>query len=180
MIESDSWNGKFYLLIFVSTKKVWLVRLGQEGFAWGWGELSKISLKGGGTEKRERGDTKILKRGNLGQRVGALKGGGTGTPLRTMHRFFPVKHAKLLRKTILKNICKRLLLEVRRFCIRFDHFIKNVHEIFRKTNMPYLLIRTHVCARGSKKFCTCTKWIIPNLSENSHKFNSLNAKVTVI
>ena len=32
------------------------------------------------------GETKILKRGGtLGQEVGALKGGGTGTPLRTMH-----------------------------------------------------------------------------------------------
>ena len=132
-------------------------------------------------QKRERGDTKILKRGNLGQRVGALKGGGgLEPPYELCTGFFLWNMRNCYWKTILKNICKRLLLEVRRFCIRFDHFIKNVHEIFRKTNMPYLLIRTHVCARGSKKFCTCTKWIIPNLSENSHKFNSLNAKVTVI
>ena len=75
MIESDSWNGKFYLLIFVSTKKVWLVRLGQEGFAWGWGELSKISLKGGGAEKRERGH-KDFKKGQSGSKGGCLKGGG--------------------------------------------------------------------------------------------------------
>ena len=38
-------------------KEGWFVRLGQEGVAWGWGELSKNVLKGGGTEKR--GETEI-------------------------------------------------------------------------------------------------------------------------
>ena len=41
-MESDSWTGKIALLIFVWTKKGWLVGLGQLGVAWGWGELSKI------------------------------------------------------------------------------------------------------------------------------------------
>ena len=41
------------------------------------------TLKGSGTEKRG-GETKISKRGSkLGQGVGALKGGGAGTPLQT-------------------------------------------------------------------------------------------------
>ena len=87
MIENDSWTGKFALLIVVSIKKGWLVRIGQEGFGWGWGELSKIpyTLDGGRTEKRG-GDTKILKGGcKLGQVVSALKrGGGAGTLLQTM------------------------------------------------------------------------------------------------
>ena len=34
------------------------------------------TLKGGGTEKR-RGEAKILKKGELGQGVGALRGAGT-------------------------------------------------------------------------------------------------------
>ena len=45
----------------------------------GWGELSKITLTGGGTEKRGR-ETKILKRGGqAGPKGGCLKkreGGG--------------------------------------------------------------------------------------------------------
>ena len=32
-------------------KKGWCVGLGQEEVAWGWGELSKITIQGGGTEK---------------------------------------------------------------------------------------------------------------------------------
>ena len=45
------------------------------GFAWGWDELSKNTLKGGGTEERG-GETKILKKGGkLGQ------GGGPETSL---------------------------------------------------------------------------------------------------
>ena len=52
-----------------------MVRLGQEGFAWGWWELSKNTLKGAGTEKMG-GDTKILKGGKVGQGVCALKRGG--------------------------------------------------------------------------------------------------------
>ena len=73
MIESDSWTGKFALLIFVQTKKGWLVGLGQEELAWGWGELSKISSKG--WNKKEGNGHKDFKRtgSKLSQGVGALK-----------------------------------------------------------------------------------------------------------
>ena len=53
MIESDSWTGKFAVLIIAETKKGWLVGLGQGGFAWGWGKLSKYLGIGW---NRERGE----------------------------------------------------------------------------------------------------------------------------
>ena len=56
MIESDSWNHEIALLIFVQTKGVWFVGLGQYGFVWGLG----------------------------GSRGGCLKKGAAGTPLQTM------------------------------------------------------------------------------------------------
>ena len=46
-------------------------------------ELSKITLKGGGTERRG-GETKIFKRGQTGSSGGCLKNGEAGTPLQTM------------------------------------------------------------------------------------------------
>ena len=62
----------------------------------GWSDYGRRGLhegggncvKGGGIEKRG-GETKNLKRkGKLGQGMGALKrGGGAGTPLRTMVHF---------------------------------------------------------------------------------------------
>ena len=56
----------------IMCKEGWSVELGQEGVAWGWGELSEIPEKWG----RE---TKILKRGGkLGQEVCALKRKGEG------------------------------------------------------------------------------------------------------
>ena len=74
MIENDIGTGKIALLIFVETKKGWLVRLGQEVVAWGWVNGLKY-LKRGGTEKRG-GETKVLKMGDmLGQGKGALKSG---------------------------------------------------------------------------------------------------------
>ena len=39
-------KGKITLLIFVSTKEGWLVRLEQEGVACGWGGLPKIPYNG--------------------------------------------------------------------------------------------------------------------------------------
>ena len=46
------------------------------------------TLEGGGTEKRG-GETKILKRGGeMGQGVGDLKKGGSGTPLWTMYKYY--------------------------------------------------------------------------------------------
>ena len=70
-------------MIFVETKEGWLVELGQEGLCEGVGSCVKY-LKRGWNKKRG-GETKILKRADkLGQGVGALKGGGTGNPLRTM------------------------------------------------------------------------------------------------
>ena len=73
-------------MIFVQTKKVWLVGLGQEGFERGLGGNYLKYLKRGGTERRG-GNRKIFKKGGkLGQGVGALKrrGGGLKAPLRTM------------------------------------------------------------------------------------------------
>ena len=65
----------------------WCVRLGQEGFVWGWGGGTVWNtLKGGGTKKRGR-ETKIFKKGgNLGEEVGTLKWGrGAGTPFQLCH-----------------------------------------------------------------------------------------------
>ena len=60
-------------MIFVQTKKVWLVGLGQEGFERGLGGNYLKYLKRGGTERRG-GNRKIFKKGGkLGQGVGALK-----------------------------------------------------------------------------------------------------------
>ena len=75
LIESNSWTGTFALLTFVLTKKYWLVRLGQEGFAWRWGKLSKIPSKG--VEKKEGKEHKGFTKGGdkVGQEVGALKRG---------------------------------------------------------------------------------------------------------
>ena len=60
-------------MIFVQTKKGWLVGLGQEGFTSGRVEQSKISQKE--WNRKEGRGYKDLKRrgGNLGQRVGTLK-----------------------------------------------------------------------------------------------------------
>ena len=87
MIKATGWTSTFALLIFVQTKKDWLVGLGQEGLAWGWGGLSKISQKGWNRKEGRR--HKDLKSGASGcQGVGALKKGGwnSGTPLRTLWR----------------------------------------------------------------------------------------------
>ena len=68
--------------------------LGQQGFAWGWGELKY--LKRGGTKKRG-GDTKILKRGGkLGQGVGTLKRGGGLEPPYELCPFYHAKFLKIL------------------------------------------------------------------------------------
>ena len=47
------------------------------------GKLPKIPEKGGEIEKRVV-ETKILKMGQAGTRVGALERGGSGIPLKTM------------------------------------------------------------------------------------------------
>ena len=85
MIESNIWIGKITLLIF-SRKVGWLVGLGQEEVAWGWGQLSKNTLKGARTEKRG-GEIKFLKKGGgkLSQGVAVLKRGEAGTPLTNYH-----------------------------------------------------------------------------------------------
>ena len=58
-------------MIFVQTKKVWLVGLGQEGFERGLGGNYLKYLKRGGTERRG-GNRKIFKKGSkLGQGRGA-------------------------------------------------------------------------------------------------------------
>ena len=58
----------------------WLVGLGQEGVARGWGNYLKYLKRGCGTEKRG-GETKILEMGGkLGQGVGALKNRGLEPP----------------------------------------------------------------------------------------------------
>ena len=75
MIESDSWTGKFTLLIFVQTKKGWLVGLVQEGIAWWWGKLSKY-LERGWNRKKGRGHKDFKKGGQAGSRGGCLKKGG--------------------------------------------------------------------------------------------------------
>ena len=60
-------------MIFFQTKKGWLVGLGQEKLAWGWGELSKISSKGW-NKKEGRGHKDFKRRGGkLSQGVGVLK-----------------------------------------------------------------------------------------------------------
>ena len=64
-------TGKFDLLIFVSTKKVWLVSLGQEGFAQGWGNCLKY-LKRGWNRKEGKGH-KDFKKSSRGR---CLKKGG--------------------------------------------------------------------------------------------------------
>ena len=60
-----------------------MVGLGQEGFAWGMGELSKIPEKG---VEQSRGKGTQKGGGQAGSKGECLKKGeGTGTPLRTMH-----------------------------------------------------------------------------------------------
>ena len=60
-------------MIFVQTKKGWLLGLGQEELASGWGELSKISSKGW-NKKEGRGHKDFKRTGSkLSQGVGALK-----------------------------------------------------------------------------------------------------------
>ena len=63
------------VLIFVQTKKGWLVGLGQEGHAWVGGTVQNI-LKGG-TEKT--GGAQGFQKG--GPQAGCLKKRGAGTPL---------------------------------------------------------------------------------------------------
>ena len=63
-----------------------MVGLVQEGFVWGWGELSKVPWKG--VEQKRGQATQKFKKvggGQAGSRGGCLKkGGGAGTPLWTM------------------------------------------------------------------------------------------------
>ena len=60
-----------------------MIGLGQEGSPCDWGELRYF--KKGWNRKEEKGHRDFRKGGKLGQGVGALKkGGGAGTPLRTM------------------------------------------------------------------------------------------------
>ena len=76
--------GKFALLIFVQTKKGWLVWLGQERFAWGWGNCLKF-LKRGVKIKREERTQRFLKKGASWVKVWVSLNRGTGTPLQTMN-----------------------------------------------------------------------------------------------
>ena len=71
----------------------------------GGGELSEIPYRGGGTENRG-GETKVLKRQKkLSRGVGALKRGGTGTPLRTMTDL-PHYHSCYMQKFVPNFILK--------------------------------------------------------------------------
>ena len=60
---------------------------GMRGLCEGGGNCLKC-LKRGWNRKEERGNKDFKKGGQLGQGVGTLKKRGTGTPLRTMLRFF--------------------------------------------------------------------------------------------
>ena len=66
MVKSPFW--------YVSIGEGWLVGLGQEGVAWGWGNCLKYLKRGWNREGRGNRDFK--KGGKLGQGVGALKRGG--------------------------------------------------------------------------------------------------------
>ena len=74
----------------------WLVGLGLEGVAWGWGELSKNTLKGARTEKRG-GETKFLKRGKA------------GTPLTNYHIYYTYKYVCMY-KYMHHNLCFNLFM----------------------------------------------------------------------
>ena len=67
-------------MIFVQTKKVWLVRLGQKEFGSGVGGTVSNILKG---VEQTRGQHKDFKKkgGQAGSRSGCLKKRGAGTPL---------------------------------------------------------------------------------------------------
>ena len=56
-------------MIFVQTKKGWLVGLGQERVAWGWGDYLKYLNRGWNKKEKEKKQSG----GKLDQAVGALK-----------------------------------------------------------------------------------------------------------
>ena len=73
-------------------KEGWCVGLGQDRVAWGWGGAVWNTLKGGGTEKKGKGNKDFKKQGGGGGQAGSRseclkKERGTGAPLRTMCKF---------------------------------------------------------------------------------------------